>query len=412
MGRQSLLLACLLLTACGSPVAQLPPPVPRPCAAIGFAPAVTRPVISQQRDLVFSAFASGDFDGNGRSDLAVTMRDSSSRSTLFVFLTNPDGSLQPGVTYDPGSGPSRLLTGDFDGDGTLDLAVGVSTFGVSHGVRWLSGLGDGTFLPVREAPVDGYDMEGATVFAAADFNGDHRSDLAVVKDGVVSILLAVGGGRFQAADAGYAIRKGVTAVAVDDFNRDGRPDLAVGDVGGVSILLGDGQGGFASPVPYAGQGGGADGDGVGAFVYSVASGDLNGDGAPDLALSIRRDDGGGLNIARVLLNRGDGTFGPPIAVDHYTGGPRLAIADLNNDGKGDLAVANFYSISGPAGGIGDSMSTLLGNGDGTFQPPTSYAVGTAPGDILLADLNGDGRPDAAVTNTADLSVSTLVGTCQ
>jgi hypothetical protein len=127
----------------------------------------------------------------------------------------------------------------------------------------------------------------------------------------------------------------------------------------------------------------------------VAIGDLNGDGKPDLAVA-----NAGSNTVSVLLGNGDGTFGAK--TDYTTGSfpASVAIGDLNGDGKPDLAVASFYS---------NAVSVLLGNGDGTFGARRDYSTGVEPFSVRIGDLNGDGKPDLAVANSNSSTVSVLLG---
>src|SRR5207302_2431101 len=100
------------------------------------------------------------------------------------------------------------------------------------------------------------------------------------------------------------------------------------------------------------------------------------------------------NTVGVLLGNGDGTFGPQqtFAVGH---GPRsVAVADVNGDGKPDLVVVNQGNSSTP----GNTAGVLLGNGDGTFGPQRTFPVGFGPFLVAVADVNGDGRPDLVVAN--------------
>jgi hypothetical protein len=131
--------------------------------------------------------------------------------------------------------------------------------------------------------------------------------------------------------------------------------------------------------------------GVGSF--SVAIGDLNGDGKPDLAsancgsLSPSFNCLQNANTVSVLANRGDGSFGAK--VDYATGrGPQsVAIGDLNGDGKPELVTANTY---------GTTVSVLVNRGDGSFLAKDDYEAGDGPTSVAIGDLNGDGKPDLAV----------------
>jgi hypothetical protein len=179
--------------------------------------------------------------------------------------------------------------------------------------------------------------------AVGDFNGDGKPDLAVANwnSNSVSVLLGNGDGSFQAAqDFGAGISP--ESVAVGDFNGDGKPDLAVANFGSatVSVLLGNGDGSFRPAQDFV----------VGRGAYSVAVGDFNGDGKPDLAVA----NFWSTNVS-VLLGNGDGSF--QAAQNFGTGGygsfpASVAVGDFNGDGKPDLAVANYYS---------NNVSVLINN---------------------------------------------------
>jgi hypothetical protein len=124
----------------------------------------------------------------------------------------------------------------------------------------------------------------------------------------------------------------------------------------------------------------------------ITTGDLNGDGKPDLVTANSGE------TVSVLLNRGDGTFEPKRNYATPSRGS-LAIADLNGDGKLDLVTAN---------GRVDTVSVFLNRGDGTFGPKRDYATGFGPGSLAIADLNGDGAPDLVTANYVSGTVSVLV----
>ena len=225
--------------------------------------------------------------------------------------------------------------------------------------------------------------------AIGDLNGDGTPDLATANYGYradsVSVLLNRGDGSLR-AKRDYTTGLHSNSVAIGDLNGDGKPDLATANWGAdsISVLLNRGDGSFQRKLDYATEG----------DPHSVAIGDLNGDGKPDVATADDR-----ANRVSVLLNRGDGSFQPKL--DYRTGRfpYSVAVGDLNGDGKLDLATANNEA---------DSVSVLLNKGDGTFRPKHDYASDRVPFSVAIGDLNADGKPDLA-TATGDGTASVLLG---
>src|SRR5258708_15750202 len=184
------------------------------------------------------------------------------------------------------------------------------------------------------------------------------------------------------------------SVAVGDFNGDGKPDLVVVNYGlstsgSVGVLLGNGDGTFQPAVAYGSGGGGPSG---------IAVSDLNGDGKLDLVVANQGCPGVSSNCLGVLLGNGNGTF--QAVVIYPDGGADAAggegifipimIADVNGDGKPDLVVVSQTNSNS----VNALVGVLLGNGDGTFKPVVTYdAGGVAAFSGVLADVNSDGKPD-------------------
>ena len=342
-----------------------------------------------------NVFVVGDFNGDGKPDVAVV---SLANSSVEIFLGNGDGTFTQAVNSPVMLSiyPSFIVAGDFNGDGKLDLVA----FESSGDATILLGNGDGTFTIGSSINYGSY-FE-ATAAAVGDFNGDGKLDLAVTNyyEGTVTILLGNGDGTFTPAGNSPATVAYAQFIAVGDFNGDGKPDLAVLGGGSLTILLGNGDGTFtqASGSPVT----------VGYENNSIAVGDFNGDGKQDLAVT-----GFYYPWVFILLGNGDGTF--IAAANAYVGnGPSsVAVGDFNRDGIPDLAVANNYD---------NTVTYLAGNGNGTFSSIGSVLVNNAPtgtgGEIniygpesvAVGDFNGDGTPDLAVVNytsTNSNSTSTL-----
>jgi hypothetical protein len=328
--------------------------------------------------------------GNGISDLVVPSQHGNV-GTVDILRGNGDGSFQPAVSYPAGISAFHAAVGDFDGDGTPDLAV---SDGSSNTVNILLGNGDGSFQAPVSYPAGG----GPVTVLAADLTGNGILDLAVANESsnTVSILRGNGDGTFQPAQSFPAGTQILNWMALGDFDGDGSPDLVCANYNSpvVYVLLGNGDGSFQAPVSYpAGPFGSA---------YSVTVGDFDGDGILDLAVVNGSSEG----LVSILRGNGDGSFQAPVSYPTGDQGPvSVAVADLDRDGTADLAVVN--NGSGGNGNVG----VLLGNGDGSFQVPTTYTVGPSPRFLAAGDFNGDGFPDLAVPNSnygSPGSVSVLI----
>ncbi len=219
---------------------------------------------------------------------------------MSVLLGRGDGTFAPNSDYPTGGGPNDLALGDLNRDGSLDVV----TADADGNVAVLLGRGDGTLAPRTDyaASLGKPNIRYARPYGVAvgDFNGDRNPDVGVVTSGAdsggfkaISVLLGRGDGTLAPMTAYEADHyyEGPVKVAVGDFNGDGHPDLAVADqggaTGGASVLPGNGDGTFAPRTEYA----------TNSNSQSVAVGDFNEDGRPDLALA-----NNGNNAVSVLLN--------------------------------------------------------------------------------------------------------------
>jgi len=330
--------------------------------------------------------AAADFNGDGFIDLAVS-NSNSGGTTLTILLGNGDGTFTATATS-PAVGlyPDSIVVADFNGDGIPDLAV---TSVDQNLITVLLGNGDGTFTA---AP----DLDTVTTpqcVVTGDFNGDGIPDLAVINANSALIFLGNGDGTFKQAASSPALSGSPVKMTVGDFNNDGIADLAITNSlenGLVLIFLGKGDGTFtAAPTNPA----------AGTSAVGIATGDFNGDGNLDLAVSEYGADSTG--AVAILLGNGDGSFKPAV---FYSGEglnfESVAVLDLNGDGIADLALGQFWF--GPA-------TVLLGKGDGTFEngQAVDASVPLSSGYLAAADFNGDGVPDLAIPNQ-DVSGTVVV----
>ena len=266
-----------------------------------FADATAYPI-----GITVAAGVVGDVDGDGRLDVAVSDVETESVDVLL----NRGGPLATPTSYMV-SGYARFLAmRDFDGDGWPDIAFAGSGIGVLMNDR------HGSFSPGASYPAT---MWTATSVAAGDLDGDGNLDLVVTHDALVDVWLNNGDGSF-AAPRSNVVGLGATSATVGDLDGDGRPEIAVAnaDAGTVSVLFNLGHGAFAASVDYA----------VAANPTALVLGDLNADGKAELAVA---SDGS----IDVLVNAGDGTFGPPVTFAAATASS-LVLGDVNGDGLADL----------------------------------------------------------------------------
>lgn len=366
-----------------------------------------------------------DFDGNQRPDLVA-----SGSGEADVFLSRSDGSLSLSATILVGPVDAvdpavfDAATGDFNGDGRADVAVPTR-----DGVEVALGSGDGAFhAPILSA------ANGAVGLAAGDFDGDAVLDLAVMRSfGVFGVLHGNGDGTFQAAPVAKLDGQLPTSLDVADFNGDGHPDIAAPAYVSVQMLLGDGTGALAPgtafseatgssfPRPYFASSGDLNGDGIVDLVVSYTETAFNGPFANTVGVALGNGDGtfrvaghyptgvspgpsviGDLdgdcrldivvadedsNDLAILLGKGDGSFRDDMRGAAY-GVRAMVLRDFDRDGQLDLAIAGTADVAWLQGSIGGAFFPGVPVVDGSFSS------------IAAGDLNGDGVLDLAAAGTS------------
>jgi type II secretory pathway component GspD/PulD (secretin) len=325
-----------------------------------------------------TAIAAGEFNGDGRMDLAAA---NANADNVSVFLGNGDGTFGTRADFSAGDAPSAVAVADFNLDGRADLAVANEA---GDSVSILPGNGDGTFGSANNFTVG----DAPRALIALDFNADGRPDLATADFNAnsVTVLLGNGDGTFQAPRTIVNVGQGPRALAAGNLNAGTVPDLVVVNQNSDTavVLLGNGDGTFTAFAQ------GNTGDEPSAVLLA----DFDGDSLPDLAIANEESD-----TVSLLLGNGDGTFGAGTEFVVGDGPVALATADFNLDSQPDLAVANAAA---------DTVTILLGVAGGGFGLRADFETGDGPASLVAVDFTGDGRRDLAIADREADTISVIL----
>jgi FG-GAP-like repeat/FG-GAP repeat len=331
-----------------------------------------------------TGMAVGDLDGDGKADLAVA----DNNGVVSVFRnTSTSGTISYAAKVDFATGtyPRYVVIGDMDGDGKLDLAVANQG---STSVSVLRNTSSGTGNINFAAKVDMTTGSSPSSVAIGDMDGDGKLDLVVQNNSSTFISIfrntSLSGSISYIAKQDFTLPNNGVALAIGDFDGDGKPDFAATNgttpTGLVSVFRNTSSSGsitFAAKVDIS----------TGANPYGIAIGDLDGDGKDDMALV----SGGLLSVFR-NTSTGTANIGFADKIDLTAGiGPiRLAIGDLDGDGKPDLAVQNGSST------FVSAFRNTSTSGSISYETKTDFPVVTNSWGIAIGDIDGDGKSDLAV----------------
>jgi hypothetical protein len=337
-----------------------------------------------------------DFNGDAKLDLAAT---NGLANTVSVLRNTTSGgastpSFAPQQTFAVGVEPFSIAVGDIDGDGKPDLAVANNQSGTVSVLRNTTAAG-ATFLSFAPQQTFAVGVEPVSI-AVGDIDGDGKLDLAVAnsKSANVSVLrntTAAGASAFSfAAQQTFAAGVLPWSITVGDFNGDGKPDLAVANLysNDVSVMRNTTATG-ASAFSFAAQQTFA----VGNAPSSVAVGDFNDDGKPDLAVANLESSNNTVSVLRNTTAAGASAFSFAAQQTFAVGEAPIAVAvaDFDGDGKSDLAAANSFLTTASV----LRNTTAAGASAFSFAAQQAFDVGGLPQSVAVGDFDGDGRPDLA-----------------
>ena len=320
-----------------------------------------------------------------------------------IYSPNKDSitsaDIAPKVDFVTGSTPTSVAIGDIDGDGKSDMVI-VNNYSNSVSVL----LNTGSNGTVSFAPkVDFVTGIAPISVAIGDLNGDGKLDLVVVNNSGNSISVlrnTSSGGTISFATKVDIVTGQVYSICIGDLDGDGRPDLVTNYVSNNRVVIWRNIGNINN-INFTGV---STSTSTGTSPISIAIGDMDGDGKPDLITANNYGSGLGGNSVSILRNTSSITFfsfAPKVDIGTGAAPQSVAIGDLNGDGKLDIAIANYGNNTVSLFANTSSIDTL------GFAPKIDFTTGSNPTQVTIGDINGDGKPDLATSNSGSNTVSIL-----
>lgn len=330
------------------------------------------------------SLAISDIDGNGKPDLAIINNGSNSVSILRNIGSSGTVNFATKLDFTTGTNPNSIAIGDIDGDSKPDLAITNNNSNSVSIFRNTSTNGNVSFA----TKIDFNTGTNPNSIAIGDIDGDGKLDLAITNNGSNSVsilrnLSSVGTVSF-AAKLDFTTGTFPKSIVVGDIDGDSKPDLGITNLGSNSVSIlrnasANGNVGFATKIDFI----------TGTNPYSIAIGDLDGNGKNDLAIT--NNGNNSVSVMRNISSIGTVNFATKIDFTTCSNPSSVNIGDIDGNGKLDLAVANSNSLV-------SILRNIDTNGTYNFEAKVDFTIGSGTRSLIIGDLDGDGKPDLTASS--------------